>query len=69
MPTYDLKCTSCKHEYSENISYKGYDTFKRKGIKCPVCNMKTVKIKISALPITFKGDGFYINHSKKKDKK
>jgi putative FmdB family regulatory protein len=69
MPNYDLKCSSCKHEYSQNLSYKGYDTFKSKGIKCPICGEKTLKIKISALPINFKGDGFYINHSKRKDKK
>ena len=61
MPTYDYQCLSCD-EITE-IFHSIKDSPKR---KCPQCRKLTLKRLISGgAGVLFKGDGFYVNDSKK----
>lgn len=53
MPTYDMKCLSCGHEFTVSKSYD--DNSKD---KCPKCKKKKVRKIISVPSISFRGEGF-----------
>lgn len=55
MPTYDYRCTSCKHQFEIFQSMK--DATKR---KCPKCGKKALERLIgTGAAVLFKGSGFY----------
>jgi predicted nucleic acid-binding Zn ribbon protein len=42
MPTYTMKCKSCKNGFDQSLTFKEYDEFKEQGedqliVKCPEC--------------------------------
>jgi len=64
MPTYDYVCDACgqKHEVFQRISEDPLTI-------CTNCNSPTLRRLISGgAAVIFKGDGFYCNESKKRDK-
>lgn len=63
MPTYGYRCTACGHEF-ERVQ-KITDP---RLTECEECNGPVKKI-IYPVGIAFKGDGFYINDSKKESGK
>ena len=55
MPTYDYRCSACRHEFELFQSMK--DAAKR---KCPACGKNTLERLIgTGAAILFKGSGFY----------
>lgn len=64
MPTYDYVCGTCGHEFEAFQSMKDAPL-----TDCPTCQ-GPVKRKVGGgTGIIFKGTGFYINDSKKKESK
>ncbi len=64
MPTYDYLCQSCGHEFEAFQSMKDNPL-----TECPECQ-GPVKRKVGGgTGVIFKGSGFYINDSKKKEAK
>lgn len=64
MPTYDYVCGACGHEFEAFQSMKDAPL-----TDCPTCQ-GPVKRKVGGgTGIIFKGTGFYINDSKKKESK
>ena len=60
MPTYEYQCTRCGQLTSE---FKPMSAPRRQ--RCPACRGK-VELQISGgLGVVFKGDGFYINDSRR----
>ena len=59
MPTYGYRCTVCSHEF-ERVQKMSDPRI----TECEECNGPVKKI-IYPIGIAFKGDGFYINDSKK----
>ncbi len=59
MPTYGYRCTLCSHEF-ERVQKMSDPRI----TECEECNGPVKKI-IYPVGISFKGDGFYINDSKK----
>ena len=59
MPTYGYRCTVCSHEF-ERVQKMSDPRI----TECEECNSPVKKI-IYPVGIAFKGDGFYINDSKK----
>lgn len=62
MPTYDYVCLDCTHEFEAFQSMKDEPL-----TDCPSCNGKVKRKVGGGTGIIFKGSGFYINDSKKKD--
>jgi putative FmdB family regulatory protein len=63
MPTYGYRCTVCSHEF-ERVQKMSDPRI----TECEECNGLVKKI-IYPVGIAFKGDGFYINDSKKETPK
>ncbi len=64
MPTYDYLCQTCGHEFEAFQSMKDNPL-----TECPECR-GPVKRKVGGgTGVIFKGSGFYINDSKKKESK
>jgi putative FmdB family regulatory protein len=61
MPLYDYQCSQCQHvvevRHGFNDSYAD---------PCPKCGAQLKRV-ISPAPIIFKGSGFYVTDSRKKD--
>ena len=55
MPAYDYKCNSCGHRFEERQSF--YDD---PVANCPMCDSQASR-QFVAVPIVFKGSGFYVN--------
>lgn len=55
MPRYDYKCGSCGHRFEERQSFDSEPV-----AKCPECQ-GTSSRQFHAVPIVFKGSGFYVN--------
>ena len=55
MPAYDYKCNSCSHRFEERQSF--YDD---PVANCPLCDSQASR-QFVAVPIVFKGSGFYVN--------
>lgn len=62
MPTYDYVCQDCGHEFEAFQSMKDDPL-----TDCPVCEGKVKRAFGVGAGIIFKGSGFYINDSKKKE--
>jgi putative FmdB family regulatory protein len=61
MPTYDYRCTKCKHLFELFHSITD-DTTKR----CPRCKAKAVRVPAGGAGLLFKGSGFYITDYRSK---
>ena len=55
MPTYDYRCSKCKHRFELFHSISD-DTVKR----CPKCKAKATRVPSGGAGLLFKGSGFYI---------
>ena len=55
LPAYDYKCNSCGHRFEERQSF--YDD---PVATCPECDSQASR-QFVAVPIVFKGSGFYVN--------
>jgi putative FmdB family regulatory protein len=64
MPTYDYRCTKCKHVFELFHSITD-DAPKR----CPRCKAKAVRIPTAGAGLLFKGSGFYITDYRSKSYK
>lgn len=62
MPTYDYVCLDCTHEFEAFQSMKD-DPLS----DCPECHGQLKRKVGGGTGIIFKGSGFYINDSKKKE--
>lgn len=60
MPTYEYQCTRCGELTSE---FKPITAPRRQ--RCPHCRGKVQQIITGGLGVHFKGDGFYVNDSRK----
>lgn len=60
MPTYEYECTRCGQLTSE---FKPMSAPRRQ--RCPACRGKVNLLISGGLGVVFKGDGFYINDSRK----
>ncbi len=60
MPTYEYQCTRCGQLTSE---FKPMSAPRRQ--RCPACRGKVELLISGGLGVVFKGDGFYINDSRK----
>jgi putative FmdB family regulatory protein len=64
MPTYEYRCTKCKHQFELFHSITD-DTVKR----CPKCKSKAVRVPAGGAGLLFKGSGFYITDYRSKSYK
>ena len=55
MPRYDYECQTCHHVFEVKQSFSSEPV-----ATCPDCNNAAQRI-IRAVPIVFKGSGFYVN--------
>ena len=55
LPTYEYECKSCKHRFEERQSFSSEPV-----ATCPVC-MNGARRVFHAVPVVFKGAGFYVN--------
>jgi len=60
MPIYEYQCLSCKQRFELRQGFYDDTT-----VECPVCQGKAHRL-FSAVPIVFKGSGFYITDSRNK---
>jgi len=58
MPTYQYQCLSCQHRFELRQSFSDKPI-----AACPVCHGVAHRL-FSAVPILFKGSGFYITDSR-----
>lgn len=61
MPTYEYECTRCGQVTSE---FKPMSAPRRQ--RCPACRGKVELLISGGLGVVFKGEGFYINDSRRK---
>ena len=54
MPTYDFQCPSCSSKFEKRRSFSDNSQ-----VPCPECGTDAEQL-ISAVPIIFKGSGFYV---------
>ena len=64
MPTYDYRCTKCKHAF-ELFHSMSDETTKR----CPKCRCKAIRVPSEGAGLLFKGSGFYITDYRSKSYK
>ena len=64
MPTYDYRCTKCKHAF-ELFHSMSDETTKR----CPQCRCKAIRVPSEGAGLLFKGSGFYITDYRSKSYK
>lgn len=55
MPAYDYKCNECGHRFEERQSFYADPV-----ANCPLCESEASR-QFVAVPIVFKGSGFYVN--------
>ena len=55
LPRYDYKCSSCGHRFEKRQSFDSEPI-----ATCPECQ-STANRQFHAVPIVFKGSGFYVN--------
>ena len=55
MPAYDYKCNTCSHRFEERQSFYADPV-----AFCPKCQSEASR-QFVAVPIVFKGSGFYVN--------
>lgn len=61
MPIYEYRCCSCDHKFELRRKF-GEDS----GAPCPNCSGEGKRV-FSAVPIIFKGSGFYVTDSRAKN--
>jgi putative FmdB family regulatory protein len=61
VPTYEYECSLCNHHFERKQSFDEEPV-----AVCPKCQGKARRI-INAIPVIFKGSGFYITDSRKGD--
>ena len=66
MPNYDYRCKFCSFEYE---LFKKMSEIEDEKELCPQCGSECKRKISGGTGIIFKGDGFYINDYKKKEKK
>lgn len=54
LPTYHYRCKSCNYDFTEQQSFSDTPI-----TVCPQCGKEQVRKVFSAVPIEFKGSGFY----------
>lgn len=54
MPVYHYRCKHCGYDFTEHQSFDDAPI-----TVCPKCGQEQVRKVYSAVPITFKGSGFY----------
>ena len=54
MPTYHYRCKSCGYDFTQQQSFDDDPV-----TVCPHCGLEQVRKVYSAVPIEFKGHGFY----------
>ena len=55
MPRYDYKCPECEHEFEVKQSFSEDPV-----ASCPSCGTASQRV-FHAVPVVFKGSGFYVN--------
>lgn len=60
MSTYDYRCQQCKFEFEVKRSFSSNNL----PVFCPRCGAEAKRI-FSAVPIIFKGAGFYVTDNRK----
>ena len=55
MPTYEYECNSCQHRFEEKQSFSSEPV-----ATCPKCTEDSRRV-FHAVPVVFKGAGFYVN--------
>ena len=63
MPIYEYRCKDCSTQFETRGSFKD-----KPESDCPKCRGRARRI-LSAVPVIFKGSGFYITDSRKPDTK
>jgi len=63
MPLYDYQCSNCRHVVEVRHGFN--DTYTE---ACPACGGALKRV-INPAPIIFKGSGFYVTDSRKKEAK
>ncbi len=63
MPFYEYRCNDCSTQFELRGSFSD-----KPESTCPKCKGRSRRI-LSAVPVIFKGSGFYITDSRKKDAK
>ena len=58
MPVYEYKCQKCSHRFELKQSFNESST-----VACPKCHGETCRI-IFAVPVHYKGSGFYTTDHK-----
>jgi putative FmdB family regulatory protein len=61
MPLYDYQCSKCQHVVEVRHGFN--DTYAE---ACPACGGELKRV-INPAPIIFKGSGFYVTDSRKKE--
>jgi putative FmdB family regulatory protein len=61
MPTYDYRCTRCKHRFE---LFHGITDDRPKS--CPRCKSRAVRVPAGGAGLLFKGSGFYITDHRSK---
>jgi len=62
MPTYEYQCLKCEHRFDLEQSFSAEAI-----AVCPICHGIAHRL-FSAVPILFKGSGFYITDSREQGK-
>ena len=55
LPTYEYECKSCHHRFDERQSFSSEPV-----ATCPLCTNGARRV-FHAVPVVFKGSGFYVN--------
>ena len=55
LPTYEYECKSCQHRFDERQSFSSEPV-----ATCPLCTNGARRV-FHAVPVVFKGSGFYVN--------
>lgn len=61
MPTYHYRCKGCGYDFTEQQSFEDDPI-----TVCPECHQEQVRKVFAAVPIEFKGSGFYRTDGAKK---
>lgn len=61
MPVYEYECENCTYRFELKLSFTDSST-----IDCPKCRSNTKRI-FTAVPVIFKGSGFYVTDNRAKN--
>jgi putative FmdB family regulatory protein len=60
MPTYEYECTKCGHTFEEFQAITD-----KPRTRCPECRGRVQKLISGGLGVVFRGEGFYVNDSRR----